>query len=317
MNINNFGPPRQGSISQKLVSNLKERPILYVIPLFVLVTILYVAFRQLPIEEAQLSGASDPTKAYEFQRHKQKYDAFSSQYEIAIIADMDTASHVAGSKGGHWKSKLKKGILSRELVDVNDVQSLQGSETLSSSSPSFIPSVTSSMTESTRSSYKYKYHVKWTEDVQLKSSFNAAGRALELSELVHFDGKLIAVDDRTGICYEVSSDDPVPLHILMDGDGNSPKAFKAEWATVKDGQLYVGGIGKEWTDENGQFVNNDPLWVKVISRSGSVSHINWFDVYTKIRKFTGADFPGYVIHEAVVWNPLNRRWYFLPRPLSF
>lgn len=28
--------------------------------------------------------------------------------------------------------------------------------------------------------------------------------------------------------------------------------FKCEWATVKDGYLYVGGLGKEWTTTTGE-----------------------------------------------------------------
>ncbi|VDO51785.1 unnamed protein product [Onchocerca flexuosa] len=33
--------------------------------------------------------------------------------------------------------------------------------------------------------------------------------------------------------------------------------------TVKDGNLYVGGLGKEWTTTEGVFVNENPMWIKV------------------------------------------------------
>lgn len=32
--------------------------------------------------------------------------------------------------------------------------------------------------------------------------------------------------------------------LLNDGDGHATKGFKSEWATVKDGLLYVGGLGE-------------------------------------------------------------------------
>jgi soluble calcium-activated nucleotidase 1 len=46
----------------------------------------------------------------------------------------------------------------------------------------------------------------------------------------------------------------IPQHILMDGNGNTDKGFKCEWATVKDGLMYVGSTGKEWT-KNGVSIN--------------------------------------------------------------
>lgn len=49
------------------------------------------------------------------------------------------------------------------------------------------------------------------------------------------------------------------------------KGFKSEWATVKDNHLYVGSMGKEWTTATGEFQNNDPQFVKVVSNSGQVS----------------------------------------------
>lgn len=58
--------------------------------------------------------------------------------------------------------------------------------------------------------------------------------------------------------------------ILVDGNGRSEKGFKSEWATVKDEVLYVGSMGKEWTTATGQFVSNDPMWVKAINIHGEV-----------------------------------------------
>lgn len=53
---------------------------------------------------------------------------------------------------------------------------------------------------------------------------------------------------------------------LSDGAGNATKGFKGEWMTVKDGNLYVGGLGKEWTTTEGVFDNEDPMWIKVQPR---------------------------------------------------
>ncbi len=47
---------------------------------------------------------------------------------------------------------------------------------------------------------------------------------MELSELVAFNGKLYAVDDRTGVVFEIIRDHRViPWVILQDGDGQKTK----------------------------------------------------------------------------------------------
>jgi soluble calcium-activated nucleotidase 1 len=69
---------------------------------------------------------------------------------------------------------------------------------------------------------------------------------MELSELVVFNGRLYSCDDRTCIIYEILIDEriAVPWVILPDGNGkDSGKGFKAEWMTVKNKKLYVGGLG--------------------------------------------------------------------------
>lgn len=71
--------------------------------------------------------------------------------------------------------------------------------------------------------------------------------------------------------------------------------FKCEWATVKDKHLYVGGLGKEWTTTEGDVVNLNPQWVKAISPSGEVEHIDWHNNYNAMRKVTGMELPGGVL----------------------
>ena len=75
--------------------------------------------------------------------------------------------------------------------------------------------------------------------------------------------------------------------------------------------------------------------------SGHIEHVNWVSVYESLREATGTLSPGYLIHEAVRFNPVQRRllslssviiffgllipsinchvykrWYFLPRRVS-
>ena len=58
------------------------------------------------------------------------------------------------------------------------------------------------------------------------------GRAMELSELVAFNGHLLSVDDRTGVVYKLRGESVVPWLILADGDGEVAKGFKGGWRGV-------------------------------------------------------------------------------------
>ena len=70
------------------------------------------------------------------------------------------------------------------------------------------------------------------------------------------------------------------------------KGMKCEWMTVKDEHLYVGGLGKEWTTPDGTVLNFNPMFVKRISMTGEVEHLNWYDRYIKLRSRAGIEFPG-------------------------
>ncbi|EOD33708.1 hypothetical protein EMIHUDRAFT_43184, partial [Emiliania huxleyi CCMP1516] len=84
--------------------------------------------------------------------------------------------------------------------------------------------------------------VTWGDAVPLRSHLAASGRGMELSTLTWFGGRLLSCDDRTGIVYEISKGEARPRHILA---GPTAAAhFKCEWAAVRHGQLYVGGIGR-------------------------------------------------------------------------
>ncbi|CAJ0951957.1 unnamed protein product, partial [Mesorhabditis belari] len=162
-----------------------------------------------------------------------------------------------------------------------------------------------------------KAEIKWeTTHFPIASQLASGGRAMELSDLAVFDGKLVTVDDRTGILYHLNKDQVHPWVLLNDGPGNTAKTLKGEWLTVKDQKLYVGGLGKEWTTTSGEYVNDNPMWVKIVDRRGAVEHVNWKDVFVKVRRAVGIEYPGYMIHEAVQWSAIHNKWFFLPRRAS-
>ncbi|XP_072516220.1 soluble calcium-activated nucleotidase 1b isoform X2 [Salminus brasiliensis] len=207
-----------------------------------------------------------------------EHTATGIRYRIGVIADLDTNSRKKSQNT--WFSYLRRGHL---LV------SNSGDEV----------------------------SVEWDpKTVVLESHLSEKGRGMELSDLVSFNGHLYSVDDRTGVVYRIDEDKPVPWVILTDGDGTVPKGFKAEWLTVKDEHLYVGGLGKEWTTTTGEFVNNDPEWVKIIGFRGDVRHENWVPHYGALKTAAGIKPPGYLIHESAVWSERLQRWFFLPRRAS-
>lgn len=70
--------------------------------------------------------------------------------------------------------------------------------------------------------------VEWDKEViSLKSNMAYGGRGMELSELIVFNGKLYAVDDRTGIIYEVDlhENKVIPWVVLTDGNGRNTKGI--------------------------------------------------------------------------------------------
>lgn len=204
-------------------------------------------------------------------------------YRIAMVADLDTNSKIENNGATVWRSYLKKGHLS------------------------YISS-------------KDEIVINWDsgEPSVLESSFALKGRGMELSELVTFNGKILSFDDRTGLIYDITNTDkPIPWIILLDGNGHNAKGFKSEWATVKDHLLYVGSMGKEWTTSMGEFENENPMYVKVISPSGSVRSLDWSYNFKRLRQESSQiTWPGYMIHESGVWSAVHKKWFFLPRRCS-
>ncbi|KIH53854.1 Apyrase [Ancylostoma duodenale] len=163
---------------------------------------------------------------------------------------------------------------------------------------------------------------------------------MELSDLSEYNGHLLAPDDKTGMLYEIKGDKAIPWVFLNSGPGNTTDGMKVEWLTIKDDKLYAGGHGcvgqtfycvksllvhnivrcqvniKEYRNESGHVVTEDPMWIKVITKSGQVRNKDWRSVYRRMRRTAGYRAPGYLTHEAVQWSSIQQMWYFLPRKAS-
>jgi len=164
-----------------------------------------------------------------------------------------------------------------------------------------------------------KATVEWDDEheILLFSQLAAAGRSMELSDLKSFDGRLLSVDDRTGIIYAINRKfEAIPWVLLNDGPGNVTKGFKGEWIASKDRHLYVGGLGKEWTTVTGDFVNNNPMWIKIVGPGGDVQHVDWTKQYKALRSAVGIEYPGYMIHESGQYSEIHKKWFFMPRRAS-
>lgn len=200
-------------------------------------------------------------------------------YRIAIVSDLDQDSKATNQKDT-WHSLMKTGSL-------------------------FWNPVTNYIS------------VLWDDRTHtLSSSLAMKGRGMELSELTIFDGRLLSFDDRTGLIYYIEDNQAYPWVILLDGNGKSTKGFKSEWATVKDEQLYVGSMGKEWTTPSGEFQHNNPQWIKVVSPRGEFYSVNWISNYKRLRQAINIEYPGYMIHESGAWSDVHKSWFFLPRRCS-
>jgi soluble calcium-activated nucleotidase 1 len=212
----------------------------------------------------------------------------SVQYHFAAVTDLDQLSIVPGKM--QWRSVLLPGLL----------------------------------TKSSSSSEK-PYTIIFEPSRTLFTKHNEAGRGAEFSELTLFQNRLLTFDDRTGDVFEIlntvkpdGTPDSycVPRFVITEGNGETDKGMKWEWSTVKDGELYMGSMGKEYTRPDGSIENANNLWVGVLDEHGELRRENWMDKYHVIRHALQAISPGYLIIEAVNWSPILRKWIFLPRRIS-
>lgn len=168
----------------------------------------------------------------------------------------------------------------------------------------------------------HKYEMEMEPTRELITHHNEAGRGGEFSELTIFNNRLLTFDDRTGEVFEIlnsadgKSSFVVPRFVVTEGDGDTEKGMKWEWSTVKNGELYMGSMGKEYTHKDGTIANTNNLWVSILNSRGELRRKDWSREFTYVRNALGAQAPGYLIHEAINWSPHLRKWVFMPRRIS-
>jgi soluble calcium-activated nucleotidase 1 len=207
-----------------------------------------------------------------------------SSFSFTAVTDMDELSRVPDSKKPVFQSFMKPGQLNFD----------------------------------TKSN---SYSVELGDIRTLVSKHNEAGRGMELSELTLYQNRLLAFDDRTGSIFELLNKDEketfvVPRFVITEGDGDTDKGMKWEWATTKGDDLYIGSMGKEYTNPDGSIANTNNLWIAIINPKGEVQRKDWTEQYQFVRGLLGAQAPGYVIHEAVLWSEVLKKWIFIPRRVS-
>mmetsp|Transcript_21101 Transcript_21101/g.29806 ORF Transcript_21101/g.29806 Transcript_21101/m.29806 type:complete len:504 (-) Transcript_21101:241-1752(-) len=167
-----------------------------------------------------------------------------------------------------------------------------------------------------------EYTINFEETRTLLSKHNEAGRGMELSELTIYQNRLLSFDDRTGDVFELLNKNGgtetyvVPRFVITEGEGDTDKGMKWEWSTVKNNELYMGSMGKEFTNPDGSVANTNNLWVSVLNKYGELRRIDWTPMFNFVRAALGASSPGYMINEAVLWSDHLNKWVFLPRRIS-
>ena len=87
-------------------------------------------------------------------------------------------------------------------------------------------------------------------------------------------------------------------------------------APTQDGFLIVGSMGREWVGDDGRIQHYNPQWVKQIDRNWHVESLDWRKTFEAMRATVGVRSPGYLWHEAIIWDSLLKRWIVLPRKAS-
>ncbi|KAL7581433.1 hypothetical protein ACA910_022014 [Epithemia clementina (nom. ined.)] len=166
------------------------------------------------------------------------------------------------------------------------------------------------------------YTISFGERRELITKHNEAGRGAEFSELTIYNKRLLTFDDRTGDVFEILNTPDgqgsfcLPRFVITEGSGETDKGMKWEWSTVKDGELYMGSMGKKYTRDDGSVVNTHNLWIAILNAQGELRRVNWADNYEVVRRALHATDPGYLIIEAVNWSDYLNKWVFLPRRIS-
>ena len=164
-----------------------------------------------------------------------------TEFPFGMVADLDRGSRHPDKL--EWRSYLKRGVLRRGPSASAGASSESGHPT---------------------SREQANFTLEWVETVALFSKTARSNRSMELSELVRYNHLLLAICDITGIVWKIllpegGAPDQAAAglgggagggeggrvgecfqrYAIADGDGEKAKPFKGEWATVKDGLLWV------------------------------------------------------------------------------
>jgi soluble calcium-activated nucleotidase 1 len=214
-------------------------------------------------------------------------------YHFAAVSDLDQLSVITTEKKPTFRSALLPGTLTRS---------------------------TAATTTDGKNTYELKLEENNMRDLITKH--NEAGRGAEFSELLVYNNRLLTFDDRTGDVFEIfntkdgAKSNVAPRFVITEGNGDTDKGMKWEWATIKDGELYLGSMGKEYTNSQGVIENTNNLWIAIIDKYGTIRRVDWEEKYKFVRHVLGADAPGYIIMEAIMWSDYWKKWIFLPRRIS-
>jgi len=147
-----------------------------------------------------------------------------NQFRFAAVTDLDQLSRMADEEKLKFRSLLQPGTITHNVKS-------------------------------------NKYTIDMEETRTLITGHNEAGRGGEFSELTIFDNHLLTFDDRTGDVFEILNKEDgkssfvAPRYVMSEGEGDTDKGMKWEWSTVKDGLLYIGSMGKEYTNKDGSVAN--------------------------------------------------------------
>ena len=214
--------------------------------------------------------------------------ANEGKFYFAAVTDLDELSKVEGENKPTFRSVLLPGILSSNKDEKG----------------------------------KVTYRMEMGTPRELITKHNEAGRGAEFSELTLYQNRLYTFDDRTGDVFEILNKADgqesfvVPRFVITEGDGETDKGMKWEWATVKNGELVMGSMGKAYTDSAGNVMNRNNLYVSILNSRGELRREDWSKRYDVVRQAVNAMDPGYVIIEACLWSDYWRKWIFLPRRIS-
>ncbi|OQV24596.1 putative Soluble calcium-activated nucleotidase 1 [Hypsibius exemplaris] len=147
-----------------------------------------------------------------------------------------------------------------------------------------------------------------------------SSRGMELSDLVRFDGHLIACEDRTGIIYRIANGTAVPWITLRDEmSRRRNKGFKCEWSVVKDGHVYFGSHSAsiKHPHPDGPTMWTGTRLIKKVSANGTIESVDWNHVYEALDDHLAIKLGGFMMQEAVLYSDIAQAWYFLPRTIQY